>query len=176
MATSVLCTATAIQAEAIASALRSAGFPRDDISILMSDRRNSRDFLIQNETKAPEGASTGASAGAIFGGSLGWLAGIGAIGTPGLGPLLAAGPIMAALSGVAVGGVLGGVTGALVGLGIPEFEAKRFEGKVRIGRCLISVHTESSDEVDVVKEIFDQVGAEDIATSWEAAVPYPYQE
>jgi len=101
---------------------------------------------------------------------LGLLAGIGALAIPGLGPLIAAGPIMAALAGAGAGGVVGGLTGALVGMGIPEYEAKRYEGKVKGGNVLISVHSEDSKETARAKKIFQDAGAEDIATSGEAAV------
>jgi hypothetical protein len=121
-------------------------------------------------TKAPEGAAAGAGTGAVIGGALGWLAGIGTLAVPGLGPLIAAGPIMAALSGAAVGGGVGGLTGALIGMGIPEFEAKRYEGKVKNGSALISVHSNSSEETDRAKKIFEAEGAEDITTREEAAV------
>jgi hypothetical protein len=107
----------------------------------------------------------------VFGGALGWLAGIGALAIPGVGPFVAAGPIAAALSGAAVGGALGGISGALIGMGIPEYEAKRYEGKVREGGILISVHTDDSEEVKIAKDIFKQEDAQDIATAGEAGVP-----
>lgn len=170
MATAVYCLAkTPIQASDIVERLKLAGFASADISVLMPDRTGTRDFAIENETKAPEGAAAGAGTGALVGGALGWLTGIGALAIPGLGPLIAAGPIMAALSGAAVGGALGGVTGALVGLGIPEFEAKRYEGKLKSGHALVSVHSENSDETDRAKEIFRAAGAEDISSSYESS-------
>jgi hypothetical protein len=119
----------------------------------------------------PEGAAAGAGTGGVLGGTLGWLAGIGALAIPGLGPFVAAGPIMAALGGAAVGATVGGLTGTLIGMGIPEFEAKRYEGKLKTGACLISVHTEDSDERERAKEIFERAGAEDITTTAETAVP-----
>ena len=133
----------------------------------MPDKTGTKDFAIDNETKAPEGAATGAGTGALLGGGLGWLAGIGALAIPGVGPLIAAGPIMAALTGAAVGGSVGGVTGALIGMGIPEYEARLFEGKVKGGHILISVHSESSTETDQAKSIFESANAEDISTSSE---------
>jgi hypothetical protein len=136
----------------------------------MSDKSGTKDFAVDNETKAPEGAATGAGAGALLGGGLGWLVGIGALAIPGLGPLIAAGPIMAALSGAAVGGTLGGVTGALVGMGIPEYEAQRYEGKLKGGHALIAVHSEDSTETEQAKNIFKAAGAEDISTSGEPSV------
>jgi hypothetical protein len=81
----------------------------------------------------PEGATTGAVSGATVGGVLGLLAGIGALAIPGVGPFIAAGPIMATLAGMGVGGAVGGLTGALIGMGIPEFEAKKYEGRLKRG-------------------------------------------
>ena len=159
------------QASRIVSDLKTAGFSNNDISVLMPDKSSTRDFAHEHSTKAPEGAATGASAGGVLGGALGWLAGIGSLAIPGVGPFIAAGPIMAALSGAAVGAAVGGITGALVGLGIPEFEAKRYEGKVKGGNVLVSVHSENSDETKRAKEIFERAGAEDISSSGEAAVP-----
>lgn len=171
MAKAVFCTVkTANQAARIVDDLKLAGFTSSDISVLMPDASGTKDFAIDNQTKAPEGAATGAGAGAAVGAGLGWLAGIGALAIPGLGPLIAAGPIMAALTGAAVGGTVGGLTGALVGLGIPEYEAKRYEGKVKGGHALISVHSEDSDETERAKQIFEAAGAEDISTSSEPAV------
>lgn len=121
-------------------------------------------------TKAPEGAATGAGTGGVLGGVLGWLAGIGALAIPGIGPFVAAGPIMALLGGAAVGATVGGITGALIGMGIPEYEAKRYESKLKEGKILISVHSENSDETDRAKTIFKNAGAEDITTSSEASV------
>jgi hypothetical protein len=155
------------QACQIVEDLRAAGFSNNDISVLLPDRRGTRDFAHEKGTKAPEGAATGAGAGGILGGALGWLVGIGALAIPGLGPLIAAGPIMAALGGAAVGAATGGVVGALVGMGIPEYEAKRYEGKLREGKVLMSVHAENSDEIKRAKEIFERDHAEDIASAGE---------
>src|SRR5690606_35031450 len=124
----------------------------------------------EKHSKAPEGAVTGAGAGGVLGGALGWLVGIGALALPGIGPFIAAGPIMAALGGAAVGATVGGITGALVGMGIPEFEAKRYEGKIRAGNILISVHSESGYETKRAKEVFEQAGAQDISTSSESGI------
>lgn len=158
------------QADAVVSRLKIAGFSNNDISVLLPDRTGTRDFALEKGTKAPEGAVTGAGTGAVLGGALGWLAGIGALAIPGVGPFIAAGPIAAALSGAAVMGALGGVTGALVGLGVPEYEAKRYEGKIKEGGILISVHTNDSEEVNRAEEIFEQADAMDIATAGEASV------
>jgi len=159
------------KASDIVTNLQSAGFSNNDISVLMPDKEGTRDFAHEHSTKAPEGAATGAGAGGVVGGALGWLAGIGSLAIPGVGPFIAAGPIMAALSGAAVGAAVGGITGALVGLGIPEFEAKRYEGKIKGGNVLISVHSENSEETKRAKDIFERAGAEDISTSGEASVP-----
>ena len=154
-------------ASSIVDQLKNAGFPNTDISVLMSDKRDSREFAHEKETKAPEGAVTGAVTGGAVGGVLGWLLGIGALSIPGLGPFIAAGPIMAALSGTAVGAAAGGITGALIGMGIPEYEAKRYEQNVKEGKVLVSVHADDSEEVHRAKEIFERAGAEDISTAEE---------
>ena len=168
---SVYCIANnGAQAVRIAERLRTEGFAADDISVLLPDKAGTRDFAVDNSTKMPEGAAAGAGTGALLGGALGWMAGIGALAIPGLGPMIAAGPIMAALSGAAAGGLLGGVTGALTGLGIPEYEAQRYEGKLREGRILISVHTETSEEASRARTILSEEKAEDISTGAEVAV------
>jgi hypothetical protein len=156
------------QAEAIVNDLRAAGFSHDDISVLFPDTTGRRDLGHEGASKAPEGATTGGSAGAVVGGALGWLAGIGALAIPGLGPFIAAGPIMAALSGAAVGAAVGGLSGALVGAGIPEYEVKRYEGKIQSGGILLAVHTENGEERSKVKEIFELHHADDIGSSGEA--------
>ncbi len=159
------------QAIRIAGRLRNIGIAPGDISILAPDPAATRDLAHENSTKAPEGAATGASAGALLGGALGWLAGIGSLAIPGVGPLIAAGPILGALSGMAVGGTIGGVGGALAGLGIPEYEAQQYEGKLRKGGILICVHTDNSDEQQRVRDILSAENAQDISTGSEAAVP-----
>ena len=159
------------QAESIVEALKFAGFPSTDISVLLPDTSGTRDFAHEQHTKVPEGATTGVVAGMGTGAILGWLAGIGTLAIPGVGPFIAAGPIMAALGGAAVGGATGGVIGALVGMGIPEYEAKHYDGKISKGNTLISVHTDDSDEEKRVREIYEQKGAEDIKSTSEASVP-----
>ncbi|MES2641929.1 MAG: DUF3341 domain-containing protein [Myxococcota bacterium] len=172
MAKAVFCIASSeYQASRIVGDLKAAGFIDNDISALFPDKAGSRDFAHENNTKAPEGAATGAGAGGVVGGTLGLLAGIGALAIPGIGPFIAAGPIMAALSGAAVGAAVGGITGALVGLGIPELEAKVYEGKIRGGNILISVHATDGDEEKVAKEIFERAGATDIKVGSEKAPP-----
>jgi len=171
MAQAVFClTKTEAQALSIVEELKAAGFSSNDISVLFPDKTGTKDFAHEHHTKAPEGAATGVGAGTVLGGALGWLVGIGALAIPGLGPFIAAGPIMAALSGAAAGAALGGITGALIGLGIPEYEAKRYEGKIREGNVLISVHTEDRHERARAKEIYERAGAEDIADTAEARV------
>ncbi|MGI8966209.1 MAG: DUF3341 domain-containing protein, partial [Limisphaerales bacterium] len=135
------------------------------------DKTGTKDFAHKQNTKAPEGATTGGVSGGLLGGALGWLVGIGALAIPGVGPFIAAGPIMAALGGAAVGGAVGGITGALIGLGIPELEAKRYEGKIKGGNVLIAVHSENSDETKRAKEIFENAGAEDISSTGESSAP-----
>lgn len=159
------------QAIRIANRLRNCGFTPDDISMLYPDRDGARELGTENSTKAPEGAATGASTGAVLGGALGWLAGIGALAIPGVGPLIAAGPILATLSGLAVGGTVGGLTGALIGAGIPEYEAQQYEGRLRQGHILMSVHADDSEEASRIREIFGEEQAEDISTGSEASVP-----
>jgi hypothetical protein len=151
------------QAEQIVEGLQNAGFPASEISVLLPDNEGKHDIGHVKATKAPEGATTGATAGGVTGGVLGLLAGIGALAIPGVGPLIAAGPIMAALSGTAVGATTGGVVGGLVGLGIPEIEARRYEDKLKSGNYLIAVDARDGDQKDRAKEIFKNGGAEDIS-------------
>jgi hypothetical protein len=149
--------------------LKSAGFRNTDISVLFPESSGTRDFAHEKSTKAPEGATTGAGTGAVVGGTLGWLMGIGALAIPGLGPFIAAGPIMAALAGAGVGGTVGGIAGALIGMGIPEYEAKRYEGKVKDGGILLSVHSDNSEWTKRAKDILKRTGAQDIASTGEAS-------
>jgi len=169
---SVFCiTNTREQAERIVDQLKAANFSSNDISALFPDKGTSRDFAHEKNTKAPEGAVVGAGSGGVIGGALGWIAGIGALAIPGVGPFIAAGPIIGALSGAAVGAAVGGIAGGLIGMGIPELEAKRYEGKVRDGSVLLSVHTENSTEIARAKEIFAKAGAQDICITGESTVP-----
>jgi hypothetical protein len=147
--------------------LRAAGFRSTDISVLFPDNQGTKDFAHEKNTKAPEGVTTGVVAGGIAGGVLGWLTGIGALAIPGLGPFIAAGPIVAALAGAGAVGTLGGIVGALAGVGIPEYEARRYEGRIRDGGVLLSVHCDSSDWVKRAKEILEHSGAQDIAAATE---------
>src|SRR5689334_6264510 len=154
--------------EAAVEAFKAAGFRNTDISVLFPENEGTKDFAHEKNTKAPEGAATGAASGAVVGGGLGWLAGIGALAIPGLGPFIAAGPIMAALAGVGAGGAIGGLTGALIGMGIPEYEAKRYEGRVKDGGILLSVHSDDSDWTKRAKAILERTGAQDVSSTGEA--------
>ena len=148
--------------------LRQENFRNTDISVLFPENQGTKDFAHEKNTKAPEGAATGAGSGAVIGGTLGWLTGIGALAIPGLGPFIAAGPIVAALAGVGVGGAIGGITGALIGMGIPEYEAKRYEGRVKEGGILLSVHCDDSNWTKRATEILERTGAQDVSSSGEA--------
>lgn len=161
-----------VAAESIVSELRRSGFASDDISVLFPDKKGSEAFAHEQHTKAPEGALAGVGAGGILGGTVGLLAGLGALAIPGAGPFIAAGPLLGALSGAASGATLGAIAGALVGMGIPEVDAKRYEGKIKGGHLLISVHTESVDEQRRAKQIFEVAQADDIAVTAESAVPH----
>ena len=161
---------TRAAAETAVDRLTAAGFSHQDVSVLMSDQTGSKDFAAEKNTKAPEGTTTGVTVGGLAGGTLGLLAGLGALAIPGVGPLIAAGPIMGALAGLGVGGAVGGLVGALVGMGIPEYEAKRYEGRVKDGGILVSVHCDSSEEVSRAKDILKQSGGDDVASSGEKAV------
>lgn len=163
---------TRTHAEEAVDALRVGGFRNTDISALFPDNAGSKDFAHEMHTKAPEGTATGATSGAVLGGVLGWLAGIGALAIPGIGPFIAAGPIVAALAGAGAVGALGGIVGALVGLGIPEYEAKRYEGRIKSGGILVSVHCDDSDWVSKAKDILKNAGAEDIASTGEASADF----
>jgi len=163
---------TRTHAEEAVDALRTSGFRAEDISALFPDNQGSKDFAHEKHTKAPEGATTGGTTGALTGGVLGWLAGIGALAIPGVGPLIAAGPIMGALAGAGIGGVTGGLIGALVGMGIPEYEAKRYEGRVKEGGILLSVHADNSEWISKAKDILHRTGAEDVASTGESHADY----
>ena len=158
--------------QAAVDTLRAEGFRSEDVSVLYPDNVGSKDLATVKATKAPEGAATGAGSGAVIGGVLGWLVGIGALAIPGLGPFIAAGPIVAALAGVGAGGALGGIAGALVGMGIPEYEAKRYEGRIKGGGYLLSVHCDDSEWTKRAKEILDRTGGEDVSSTGEAKADF----
>lgn len=158
--------------ESAVDALKSAGFRNTDISVLFPENVGSKDFTHSKGTKAPEGVAAGATSGAVVGGVLGWLAGIGALAIPGIGPFVAAGPIVAALAGVGAVGAIGGIAGALIGMGIPEYEAKRYEGRIREGGILLSVHSDSSEWTKRAKIILEQTGAQEVSSTGEASADF----
>jgi hypothetical protein len=160
-----------MQAEGVVAELQRMGFGTNDISVLFPDKQGTRDFAHEQNTKAPEGAVVGVGAGGAIGGTLGLLVGIGALAIPGLGPFIAAGPILAALSGAAAGAAVGGITGALVGMGIPEIEARQYEGKIKGGNILISIHVEDATERSRARTVLERHGAVDIVTVGEQGVP-----
>jgi len=159
-------------AENAVDRLTASGFRNEDISVLLQDNVGTKDFAHEKHTKAPEGTATGALAGGVIGGAIGLLAGIGLLAVPGLGPLIAAGPIIATLTGVGSGGVVGGLIGALVGMGIPEYEAKRYEGRIKEGGILLSVHCDNSEWVSKAKDVLKDTGAEDVASAGEAPADF----
>ncbi len=163
---------TRLKLEQAVDELKQAGFRNTDISVLFPQGHGNKEFAVEKQTKVPEGATTGAGTGAVVGGVLGWLLGIGTLAIPGLGPFIAAGPIMAALSGVGAGGVVGGIAGALVGMGIPEYEANRYEGRLKEGGILLSVHADDRDWKNKAKDILERTGAEDIGYKGEAGADY----
>jgi hypothetical protein len=161
--------ASDVEAERAVDLLIAANFPNSSISVLLPDTRTTKEFAHEKHTKAPEGTTAGATVGGVIGGTIGVLAGVGALAIPGLGPFIAAGPIMAGLAGLGAGGAVGGLVGALVGMGIPEYEAKRYEGRVKDGGTLLSVHCDTSDEVDRAKHLLNGAGATDISSTSESA-------
>ena len=173
MATAVFCIAKSeLQAIDIVDGLKASGFSSGDVSVLFPDKGASRDFAHERKTKAPEGATAGASTGGVLGGALGWLAGIGALAIPGIGPFIAAGPIVAALAGAGAAGAVGGITGALIGYGVPEYEAKRYEGRIRSGGILLSVHADSAEWAKRASELLTQTGGQDISSASESKGDY----
>jgi len=161
-----------LTAEDAVDTLKDIGFRSTDISVLFPDNQGTKDFAHEKHTKAPEVAVAAGSSGAVIGGALGWLAGIGALAIPGVGPFIAAGPIMGMLGGIGVGGAIGGLAGALIGLGIPEYEAKRYEGRIRRGGILLSVHCDDSDWAKRARNILYQTGAEDVSSTGEAKADF----
>src|ERR1700723_1696704 len=159
---------TVAAADLATDSLVKAGFSAADVSALLPENLGSKPIATEKNSKAPEGAATGAGSGAVLGGTLGLLAGIGALAIPGVGPLIAAGPIMATLAGMGVGGTIGGLTGALIGVGIPEYEAKRYEGRLQKGGILLSVHCRTSEEIKRAKDVIEDSGAEDISSTSES--------
>jgi hypothetical protein len=164
---------TSAQAERGVDDLIASGFSSDDVSVLLPDSQGTKAFAHEKNTKAPEGTAAGVTTGGAIGGTLGLLAGLGALAIPGVGPFLVAGPIFSALAGLGAGGAVGGLIGALVGMGIPEYEAKRFEGRIKDGGILLSVHCDTSVEITRAKDLLKQTGAQDIASTGEAAADFP---
>lgn len=161
-----------LTAEDAVDSLKDAGFRNTDISVLFPDNQGSMDFAHEKGTKAPERAVAGGASGAVIGGALGWLAGIGALAIPGAGPFIAAGPIMGMLGGIGLGTTIGGVAGALIGLGIPEYEAKRYEGRIQRGGILMSIHCDDADWAKRAKNILNRSRAEDVAMAGEAPADF----
>lgn len=159
------------QAERVVASLKERGFALSDISVLLPDKKASRDFAHEAHTKAPEGAVAGVGTGGVLGGTLGLLVGMGSLAIPGLGLFIAAGPLLAALSGAAAGAAIGGVTGALIGMGIPELEAKLYEGKIKGGNILVAVHTDNSEQQAQAEEVLKSLGTKDVTSRSEASVP-----
>lgn len=160
---------TRSQAENAFEALTKSGFSISDISVVIPETLGSQEIKMEKATKAPEGAVAGASTGAVVGGTLGLLVGLGALAIPGIGPLLAAGPVVAALAGAGAVGVAGGIVGSLVGVGIPEYEAKRYEGRLQKGGMLVSIHCDTSEEIDRAKHILEGMGGEDVSSTGESS-------
>lgn len=162
---------TRVAVENATDSLVASGFPTSDISVLLPESLGGpKDIGTEKATKAPEGTAAGVTTGGAIGGTLGLLAGLGLLAIPGLGPFIAAGPIMAGLAGLGVGGAVGGVTGALIGFGMPEFEAKRYESRLQKGGILLSVHCDTSEEIKRAKEVMERAGGEDISSTGEASV------
>jgi hypothetical protein len=164
------------QAERVVERLMALGFSSDDVSVLLPEAHSSKEFAHEKNTKAPEGTAAGVTTGGVIGGALGLLAGVGALAIPGVGPFIAAGPVMAALAGLGAGGAAGGLIGALVGMGIPEFEAKRYEGQIKGGGVLLSVHCDTSAEISRAKEALERTGAQDVSSTGEAAADYTVKQ
>jgi hypothetical protein len=163
---------TQVDVEYAVEALRTDGFRNTDVSVLFSDHQGTKDFAVEKNTKAPEGTAAGATTGVLIGGVLGWLAGLGGLAIPGVGPLIAAGPMVAALAGAGVGGAVGGIAGALIGMGIPEYEAKRYEGRVKDGGILVSVHCDDRNWTAKAKRVLERTGAQDVSSTRESAADW----
>ncbi|RSL16136.1 hypothetical protein EDE15_1645 [Edaphobacter aggregans] len=167
---------TSAAAERAVDRLLALGFTNSSVSVLLQDDASTRDFAHEKNTKAPEGTATGVATGGVIGGTLGLLAGIGALAIPGIGPLIAAGPIMATLAGLGVGSTVGGLVGALVGMGIPEYEAKRYEGRVKNGGTLLSVHCDTLGQISTAKDVLKATGADDVSSTSEAPASQEVRE
>ncbi|MGU3471628.1 general stress protein [Paenibacillus sp. D51F] len=138
--------------------LQATGFKRDELSVLTQDKERYEGMMDESGTMAPEGIAAGVTTGGLAGGAVGLLAGLGALAIPGIGPLLAAGPIVAAISGAAVGASTLGIAGGLVGMGFPENEAERFQNEVKDGRILVLAEADRHDARDILG-IMERAGA-----------------
>jgi hypothetical protein len=161
-----------VSVEDAVQTLKAGGFRNTDISVLFPDNEGTKDFAHEKGTKAPEGAATGTGTGVVVGGALGWLLGIGALAIPGVGPFIAAGPIVAALAGAGAVGAIGGIAGALIGMGIPEYEAKRYEGRIHKGGVLLSVHSDNVEWARKAKEVLERTGGMDVSSTGEASADF----
>jgi hypothetical protein len=159
-------------AENAVDRLVAAGFRHEDVSVLLQDNVGTKDFAHEKHTKVPEGTTTGVIAGGILGGTIGGLIGVGLISIPGFAPLIAAGPVIGALTGVGSGGFVGGVVGALMNIGIPEYEAKRYEGRIKKGGILLSVHCDDEPWRQKARAVLKETGAEHIASANEARADF----
>ena len=167
---SVFCISkTRSQADHLVDSLKESKFSKHGISVLFPDKGSTGEIALAHDAKSAGNILASAVTGGLVGGSLGWIAGFGAITIPGVGPFIAAGPILAALSPATVGATLGGIVGGLVGLGIAENDAKRFEGKVKKGSFLLSVHADNAADIRRAKELFTRANAEDICVTGELA-------
>ncbi|HXW56183.1 MAG TPA: general stress protein [Candidatus Cybelea sp.] len=164
------------EVEGAIDTLQAAGFRSSDISVLFPENVGNKELTQEKRTKAPEGAAAGGVSGAVLGGTLGWLAGMGMIAIPGVGPLIAAGPILSALAGVGIGGTVAGITGALIGTGIPEYEARKYVGRVKSGGILMSVQTDDGEWARKARSILRDTGAEDISLTGQATTDYTNRE
>ncbi len=147
--------------------LKQQGFSNAEISVLLPEDGGSENLAHEKSSKGPEGVTTGAGTGFVIGGALGWLVGIGALAIPGVGPFIAAGPIIALMAGAGTGAALGGIAGGLIGMGIPEYEAKRYETFVKDGGILLSVHTANSALIEKAELALKETGARDISSNSE---------
>jgi uncharacterized protein YcfJ len=148
------------------------GFRPEDVSVQMPENLGNRVLLTEKTSKSPEGAAAGGATGGVVGGALGWFVGIGALAIPGLGPFIAVGPFIATLAGIVAGAALGGLTGGLIGKGMTECEAKWYEGRVRSGGRLLSVHCDDDDWAQRAVQILRDSGGEDITKAGQASVDY----
>jgi ActD protein len=151
--------------EKTVSKLKEQSFASGDVSVVFPNPEMTREFAVEKNTKAPEGALAGGGTGFVIGGVLGWRAGVGTLAIPGIGPLIAAGPIVAALASAGAGGAIGGIAGALIGLGLPELEAKRYEAAIKHGRILLSVHCSDMRDAENARKVLEQYGAKEVFLS-----------